>query len=44
MLGLKKRWLTVRTSMLTPAVPTLPSADPNPVMLDIMNYGCRLVR
>src|SRR5689334_22409653 len=36
MLGLKKRWLTVRISTLTPAAPTMPSADPKPVMLDII--------
>src|SRR6476659_8159180 len=39
MLGLKKRWLTVRTSTLTAAAPTLPSAEPTPVMLDIMWLG-----
>src|SRR5688572_2643766 len=35
-LGLKKRWLTVRSSTLTRAAPTNPAAAPNPVMLRIM--------
>src|SRR5688572_3791245 len=42
-LGLKKRWLTVRSSTLTRAAPTSPAAAPNPVMLRIMasraSYG-----
>src|SRR5829696_217856 len=37
MLGLKYRWLTVRSSTLTLARPTRPSAVPNPVMLLIMS-------
>src|SRR5690242_17377361 len=43
MLGLKNRWLTVRISTVTCAVPTRPVAAPNPVMLRIMwnrvSYG-----
>jgi hypothetical protein len=33
MVGVKKRWLTVRSSTLTRRSPTRPSAAPNPVML-----------
>src|SRR5215212_6023502 len=36
MLGLKKRWLTVRSSTNTRALPTRPSAPPKPVMLRII--------
>jgi hypothetical protein len=34
--GLKNRWFTERISTETRAAPTVPSADPNPVMLLIM--------
>src|SRR5476649_182329 len=37
--GLKKRWFTERTSMLTRPPPTGPSAAPNPVMLRIISSG-----
>src|SRR5574337_414940 len=44
MLGLKKRWLTVRTSTVTRRAPTTPVALPYPVMLRIMGslvtYDC----
>src|SRR5215212_8663524 len=36
MLGLKKRWLTVRSSTNTRELPTRPSAPPKPVMLRII--------
>src|SRR5215469_9489259 len=39
MLGLKKRWLTVRISTVTWAWPTSPSAVPNPVMLRMIGKG-----
>src|SRR5690606_16509470 len=35
MVALKNRWLTERSSTATRAVPTTPSAAPNPVMLRI---------
>src|SRR2546423_326085 len=35
--GLKKRWLTDRTSTATRVPPTSPSAAPNPVMLRIID-------
>src|SRR5438105_3949788 len=37
MLGLKNRWLTVRTSTLTRVPPIIPSAVPYPVILRIMD-------